>query len=117
MSSSAVSLRHLPSIESLSWDDCRLLLENVVDYGIFMLDPEGHVAAWNAGAKKAKGYETDEIVGQHFSIFYPPEDKARARPAQILDVVRRVGRYEEEGWRVRKDGTRFWADVVITALR
>ena len=95
----------------------RLLVEAVRDYAIFMLDPQGHVLTWNTGAELIKGYKADEIVGQHFSKFYPPEAVARNHPAYELKVAAEVGRFEEEGWRVRKDGTRFWANVVITALR
>lgn len=93
------------------------LVEAVADYSIFMLDPTGHVATWNSGARKTKGYEASEIIGKHFSTFYTPEDRARNRPDQVLATVRRDGRYEEEGWRVRKDGTRFWASVVISVLK
>jgi PAS domain S-box-containing protein len=107
----------LPSIPSLTWDDCRLLVESVVDYAIFMLDTEGRVATWNPGAEKIKGYRAEEIVGQHFSKFYPEEDVAAGKPRYELEVASREGRVEDEGWRVRKDGTRFWANVVITALR
>jgi len=93
------------------------LVDAVTDYAIFMLDATGHVATWNSGAKRIKGYDADEIVGQHLSIFYPPEDRADGKPERILETVRRVGRYAEEGWRVRKDGSRFWAGIVITSLR
>jgi len=92
------------------------LVDAVTDYAIFMLDKAGHIATWNAGARRAKGYEPHEIIGRHFSVFYTPEDRDAGRPDYILDVVQREGRFEEEGWRVRKDGTRFWANVVITAL-
>ncbi len=95
----------------------RLMVESVRDYAIFMLDRDRRVRTWNAGARAIKGYSADEIIGRHFSIFYPPEDRARARTRLELEVATREGRYEEEGWRVRKDGTRFWASVVITALR
>jgi PAS domain S-box-containing protein len=111
------NLVRLPTIPSLSWDDCRLLVESVVDYAIFMLDAEGRVATWNLGAERIKGYRADEIVGQHFSRFYPPEDLANEKPARALEIARREGRFEDEGFRVRKDGSRFWASVVITALR
>ncbi|HZU83242.1 MAG TPA: PAS domain S-box protein [Polyangiaceae bacterium] len=93
------------------------LVDAVTDYAIFMLDPGGHVATWNVGASRIKGYQTDEILGRHFSVFYTPEDRAAGRPDRILEAVRRDGRYEDESWRVRKDGTRFWANVIITALR
>ena len=95
----------------------RLLVESVRDYAIFALDAEGYILTWNNGAQRFKGYTRDEIVGQHFSIFYPPEDLAAGKPAWELVVADREGKYEEEGWRVRKDGTQFWAGVLITALR
>ena len=94
----------------------QLLIEAVTDYGIFMLDPTGHIVSWNSGAQKLKGYHRDEILGQHFSIFYPPEAVASAWPDEELRLARLRGRFEDEGWRVRKDGTRFWANVTITAL-
>jgi PAS domain S-box-containing protein len=92
----------------------RLLVESVRDYAIFMLDPEGRILTWNAGAERIKGYRAEEIIGQHFSRFYPPE--AGDFPAHELRVAAAEGRFEDEGWRVRKDGSRFWANVVITAL-
>ena len=95
----------------------RLLVESVTDYAIFMLDPAGYVLSWNAGAARMKGYAPEEIIGKHFSIFYPPEAIARDWPAKELESAGRDGRFEDEGWRVRKDGTLFWANVVITALR
>ena len=95
----------------------RLLVEAVEDYAIFLLAPDGHVLTWNPGAQRAKGYAADEIIGQHFSIFYTPEERAAGRPALLLGLAAEHGRVEDEGWRVRKDGTRFWADVVLTALR
>jgi PAS domain S-box-containing protein len=95
----------------------RLLVQGVVDYAIYMLDPEGRVTNWNAGAQRIKGYDAEEIVGQHFSRFYAPEDAQAGRPARALEIAAREGRYEAEGWRVRKDGTRFWASVVIDAIR
>jgi PAS domain S-box-containing protein len=107
----------LPSVPALSWDDCRLLVESVVDYAIFMLDVDGHVATWNLGAEKIKGYKADEIVGAHFSKFFPPEDVASGKPERELQIATELGRFEDESWRVRKNGTRFWANVVITALR
>ena len=94
-----------------------LLIESTTDYAIFMLDPTGVVASWNAGAERIKGYTRDEIIGKHFSIFYPEEANARDWPATELKRAARDGRFEDEGWRVRKDGTLFWANVVITALR
>jgi PAS domain S-box-containing protein len=95
----------------------RLLVSEVADYAILMLDPEGRIASWNAGAERIKGYKADEIIGQHFSRFYPSEDLEAGKPAYELKVAGERGRYEEEGWRIRKDGSRFWAHVVITALR
>ena len=95
----------------------RLLVQNVRDYGIFVLDPEGHVASWNAGANAMTGYTAGEIVGRHFSTFYTAEDRANGKPPWELRVATAEGRFEEEGLRVRKDGTQFWANVVITALR
>lgn len=95
----------------------RLLVEAVQDYAIFMLDPEGHVKTWNAGAERIKQYKASEIIGKHFSQFYPEEDKRNRKPDWELEVTSREGRFEDEGWRVRKDGSRFWANVIITALR
>jgi PAS domain S-box-containing protein len=94
----------------------RLLVEGVIDYAIYMLDPNGIVTNWNAGAQRIKGYAPDEIIGQNFSIFYTPEEKAAGRPAEALATALREGKYEAEGWRVRKDGTRFFASVVIDPL-
>jgi PAS domain S-box-containing protein len=95
----------------------RLIVENTLDYGLFMLHPDGRVASWNAGAQRITGYTADEIIGRHFSIFYIDEANARQWPQFELREAARVGRFEDEGWRVRKDGTKFWANVVITALR
>ncbi|MBB4909799.1 PAS domain-containing sensor histidine kinase [Actinophytocola algeriensis] len=95
-------------------DGYRMLVRNVRDYAIFMLDPAGHIISWNAGAERIKGYTEDEIIGKHFSVFYPAEDSDK--PARELREAIANGRLEDEGWRVRKDGTRFWANVVITAL-
>ncbi|MEV4223090.1 PAS domain-containing sensor histidine kinase [Nonomuraea sp. NPDC049725] len=97
--------------------DLELLVQNVVDYAIFMLDPRGHIVSWNAGAERIKGWTAGEIVGRHFSALYPPADVAAGKPARELEVAVAEGRLEDEGWRVRKDGTRFWANVIITALR
>jgi len=94
----------------------RLVVEGVRDYGIFALSPEGNVASWNTGAERIKGWRAEEILGRHFSAFYPDETRDE-RPAAVLERARRDGRAEDEGWRVRKDGTRFWANVVVTALR
>src|SRR4051794_10549264 len=106
-----------PAPASDAADHLRLLIESQPDYAIFLLDTEGHVLTWNDGARRLKGYTGDDIVGRHFSAFYPPEDVADGVPFRILEAARATGRFEAEGWRVRKDGSRFWADVVITALR
>ncbi len=82
-----------------------------------MLDPEGNVSSWNAGGERIKGYSPEEIIGQHFSRFYTDADRAAGRPARALKIAREAGRYEEEGWRVRKDGSFFWASVVIDPIR
>jgi PAS domain S-box-containing protein len=95
----------------------RILVESVRDYAIFMLDTEGRVLTWNAGAERFKGYRADEIIGQHFSRFYPPEALNRGLPEHELEIAVDTGVYEDEGWRVRKDGSLFWANVVITAMR
>ena len=94
----------------------RLLVKGVTDYALYMLDTDGRVASWNAGAERIKGYTEEEIVGQHFSIFYEPDERAAHEPERNLDIARRTGRVEREGWRVRKDGTHFWAHVIIDAL-
>jgi len=94
----------------------RLLVESVKDYAIFMLDPTGHVMTWNLGAERIKGYKPDEILGKHFSVFYSQSDIDAGKPAHNLAEAIRSGRVEDEGWRLRKDGTRFWANVVITAV-
>ena len=95
----------------------RLMIESVKDYAIFMLDREGRVVSWNSGAQRVNGYTASEIVGQHFSRFYPPEDAAAGKPDVELRTASTTGRFEEEGWRVRKDGTRFWSNVVLSAVR
>ncbi len=94
----------------------RLLVASVKDYAIFFLDPSGTIMTWNAGAERIKGYAPQEIIGRHFSVFYPEADIRSGKPAMELEVARETGRYEDEGWRLRKDGTRFWANVVITAV-
>ena len=95
----------------------RLLVEGVREYAIFMIDPNGYIVTWNQGAERIKGYSADEIIGQHFSKFYPQEDIDAGKPPRELEQAAATGKYEEEGWRIRKDGSRFWANVVITALR
>jgi len=108
----------LPNIE---WHErgepFRLFVESVQDYAIFMLDPGGRIASWNAGVERIKGYKASEIIGQHFSTFYSKEDVRAGKPQRLLDVAEREGRVEDEGWRIRKDGSRFWANVTITAIR
>jgi PAS domain S-box-containing protein len=94
----------------------RLIVEGVLDYAIFMLDPQGRIASWNEGAHRIKGYSAEEIIGQHFSRFYPADALAENMPERILEAARRDGRSENEGWRVRKDGSTFWANIVVTAL-
>ncbi len=94
----------------------RLLVANVKDYAIFMLDPGGHIISWNAGAQRIKQYKPEEILGKHFSIFYPQVDIINKKPERELEIALRDGSVEDEGWRVRKDGTRFWANVIITAV-
>jgi PAS domain S-box-containing protein len=105
--------------EKLRWTEegFRLMVESVTDCAIVMLDSEGRVVSWNTGAQRIKGYAADEIVGQHFSRFYPPAEIARGTPQRDLDAAAAEGRYEVEGWRVRKDGSLFWANVVFTAIR
>jgi PAS domain S-box-containing protein len=106
-----------PERPRASEDQFRLLVEGVQDYAIFMLDPSGHVSTWNAGAQRIKGYRAEEIIGEHFSIFYPEEDVRAGKTEMELEVAARQGRFEDEGWRIRKDGSKFWANVIITGLR
>ncbi|HEX9161575.1 MAG TPA: PAS domain S-box protein [Thermoanaerobaculia bacterium] len=94
----------------------RLLISSVEEYAIFMLDPTGHITTWNAGARRIKGYAPEEIIGKHFSIFYPAAEKAARKPDRELEIAIREGKFEEEGWRLRKDGSRFWANVLITPV-
>ena len=98
-------------------DRYRLLVDAIADYAVYMLDPTGHVASWNPGAQRFKGYLPEEILGKHFSNFYTPEDRAIGLPTRALRVASEEGRFESEGWRVRKDGTRFWAHVIIDPIR
>ena len=95
----------------------RSLVEGVSDYAIYLLDREGYITTWNPGAERIKHYTADEIMGKHFSRFFTQEDVERGRPAELLRLAAERGRIEEEGWRVRKDGSRFWADVILTAIR
>ena len=110
----AAGLAELPVRREVVFE---FLVKAVEDYAIFLLSTDGHILTWNSGAERIKGYRAEEIIGQHFSIFYTPPDQATNRPMRLLGWAERDGRIEDEGWRVRKDGTRFWADVVLTALR
>ena len=95
----------------------RLLVEGVRDYAILMLDPAGMIVSWNDGSERITGYGAEEALGLHFSLFFTPEALGEGHPQRELEIAAREGRYEEEGWRVRKDGTRFWANLILTALR
>ena len=95
----------------------KLLVERISDYAIYMLDPKGIITTWNAGAQRMKGYTAEEIIGRHFSTFYTPEDRASGKPAAVLEIAAREGVYEGRELRVRKDGTRYWATIVVDALR
>ena len=94
-----------------------MLVDSIKDYVIIFLDPKGKVLTWSPAAERLKGYKSDEIIGQHFSKFYPPEDVAKGKTEMELSVAEKEGRFEDEGWRVKKDGTRYWANVILTALR
>jgi PAS domain S-box-containing protein len=102
--------------KTITEDPFKLLVQSIVDYAIYMLDPKGFVTSWNAGAERIKGFATEEIIGQHFSTFYTEEDRKAGLPERVLETARREGKFEGEGWRVRKDGTRFWASVVIDRI-
>jgi PAS domain S-box-containing protein len=95
----------------------QLMVDSSGDYAIFMLDSNGYVASWNKGAQQVKGYAREEIVGKNFSVFYSPEDRASGKPDRELVVAAHEGRFEEEGRRVRKDGSEFWANIVISSVR
>lgn len=97
-------------------DNYHLLVESISDYAIYMLDPEGRVKTWNIGAERAKGYSEKEIIGQHFSIFFTEEDRSKGKPEKEMATAVSKGRYEEEGWRLRKDGSRFWSNIILTPL-
>jgi PAS domain S-box-containing protein len=109
--------KHAERTLRLSEEQFRLLVQGVTDYAIYMIDVEGNVSNWNLGAQRIKGYAAGEIVGRHFSQFYTDEDRAAGEPRRALETANREGKFEKEGWRVRKDGTRFWAHVVIDPLR
>lgn len=95
----------------------QILVQNLKDYALYMLDPQGHVISWNEGAQRLKGYNAEEIVGKHISIFFPPADIAEKKPQRELEIAAASGRFEDENWRVRKDGSHFWASIVINAIR
>ena len=120
MSDSARSMKvldgDLESVGISTSDPFKLLVQSIVDYAIYMLDPKGFVTSWNAGAERIKGFQTEEIVGQHFSKFYTEEDREAGLPKKVLDTARKEGKFEGEGWRVRKDGSRFWASVVVDRI-
>lgn len=98
-------------------DRFRLLVDAVIDYAIYMIDAQGFVVSWNTGARRFKGYQEAEILGAHFSCFYTPEDRQAGLPQRTLDTALHEGRFEGEGWRVRKDGTHFWCHVVVDPIR
>src|SRR5712691_97183 len=101
----------------LSEESFRQMVESIKDYAIFMLDTHGGIVSWNAGAERIKQYRASEILGRHLSVFYPEEEVVAGKCERELEVAEREGRFEDEGWRVRKDGSRFWANVIITAMR
>src|SRR5690349_17643293 len=105
------TVRVLPNLESMSEQQrFQLLVNSITDYAIYMLDADGRVTTWNPGAERFKGYTADEIIGQHYSVFFTPEDQETALPQRALATAAAEGRYEAEGWRLRKDGTRFWVN-------
>jgi len=112
---SSLRLTHTATLGEL--EKYKLLVDSIEDYAIFLLDPEGYVRSWNKGAQNIKGYAPDEIIGKHFSVFYMPEDIDAKKPERELKLARKLGRVEDEDWRVRKDGSQVWANVVITALK
>ena len=116
---SSPSGQNNPSVSQFlgSEESYRLMVDSVIDYAIIMIDKEGKVASWNAGAERLKGYRPEDIIGQHFSRFYTPEAIEAGLPEKELRMASEGGRFEDEGWRLRQDGTRFWANVVMTALR
>src|SRR5579872_7414833 len=104
-------------LDAMNADLLEALVDTIKDYAIILLDPKGRVLTWNQAAEGLKGWTAEEIIGQHFSRFYTPEDVQKNKPAIELETAARVGRYEDEGWRVRKDGSRLWANVIVTALQ
>src|SRR4051812_28207373 len=105
---------HSASVQQVSPERFAQLVQTVSEYAIFALTPDGHIASWNKGGERIKGYQPDEIIGKHFSVFYPQADIDAGKPARELEIAAREGRYIEEGWRLRKGGQRFWAHVTIT---
>src|SRR3954453_5424585 len=105
------------NVRYLEGNQFELLVQALSDYAIYMIDPDGFISTWNSGARRIKGYEASEIIGQHFSRFFSEEDQRQGLPQKIMSIARDAGRYEAEGWRVRKDGERFWALSVIEAIR
>lgn len=117
-SASAESRPSVPGAILVPSDEqARLFIEAVQDYAIFMLDRNGYVISWNIGAERIKGYKAQEILGQHFSVFYPPDEVTAGKPAKDLEIAAREGRQENEGWRIRRDGTKFFANLIITAVK
>lgn len=116
MSTETSRLARAASSPRESEERFRLLVEGTLDYAIYMLDPDGTIATWNSGAARIKGYSQSEVIGRHFSLFYPSEERATGNPQRDMETARREGRLDEEGWRVRKDGSRFWAGLLLTAL-
>jgi PAS domain S-box-containing protein len=110
---------HEPIVEgmALTEDDLRLLVGNLRDYAVLLLDTRGHVITWNKAAERIKGYRAEDIIGKHISVFYPREDVEAGKPDRELKIAAEEGRFEDEGWRLRQDGSRFWANVIVTALR
>ena len=106
----------LDEVDAVKADPFKLLIQSIVDYAIYMLDPKGFVTSWNVGAERIKGFQTEEIVGQHFSKFYTEEDREAGMPQKVLETAKREGKFEGEGWRIRKDGSRFWASVVVDRI-
>jgi PAS domain S-box-containing protein len=115
-SRTVIESKHNASLRE-SEERYRMLLDGVRDYAIFMMDPQGQILSWNAGAERIKGYTADQIIGQNFSCFFPPADIGRGRPQEVLRTTAAIGRHEEQGMRTRRDGSRFLANVTITALR
>jgi len=107
------NVRELQSTDSIY----RLLVENITDYAIYMIDPDGFICSWNPGAEKFKGYTADEIIGHHFSEFFTPEDRQASLPQYALTQAFEYGKFESEGWRLRKDGSKFWAYAVLDSIR